>query len=496
VKPLGTITMCFPHVDEDTMTTLQSIMEDAEDITDFTERLCDKVCSGPSSPLLEYFAVYFPYIINYYNLVDRLETAGKVSDLAKPLLLITKVEKGLRISWDEMKSSLVKALKVAPNDWIATHLYLTWYKEAVEIFPESDVDVRPIEAITSSVNENKDLKFFKSYLLRIEARAFLREHKRKDGVILIRQALTIARKFDDQITVAVLLYSLSSQIKHTDAKQAIDMLISSRELSEQLGYRSGIGLVQHHFGHFMGFRGELDAAIDYQFECSTIHESLGLSVTYLNSVIAMYYNHAGNGEKALELAKTVLVLTNTKARELAYSRAQIAWALINLGRFDEAKAEITVCHELASKSGISWQMTWNALLEGLLDKAESNFENAVTNFKEVLKFFEEDPIPNFQNICLLNLTEIEIEMLTEESLDEKIESSGPWMKKLEEHAKTNDLPGVAAQSMILKAKLRHRQGQYDEVRKILKEVVKIAQAPSMKFLNDLVISKFPDIILK
>ncbi|GAH08790.1 unnamed protein product, partial [marine sediment metagenome] len=65
MKPLGTITMCFPHVDEDTKTTLQSIMEEAEDITDFTERLCDKVCSEPSSPLLEYFALYFPYIINY-----------------------------------------------------------------------------------------------------------------------------------------------------------------------------------------------------------------------------------------------------------------------------------------------------------------------------------------------------------------------------------------------------------------------------------------------
>jgi len=59
----------------------------------------------------------------------------------------------------------------------------------------------------------------------------------------------------------------------------------------------------------------------------------------------------------------------------------------------------------------------------------------------------------------------------------------------------NDIPGVAAQSMILKAKLRHRQGQYDEVRKILKEVVIIAQAPSMKYLNDLVISMFPDIIV-
>ncbi|MCK5390099.1 MAG: hypothetical protein KAJ36_06395, partial [Candidatus Thorarchaeota archaeon] len=84
----------------------------------------------------------------------------------------------------------------------------------------------------------------------------------------------------------------------------------------------------------------------------------------------------------------------------------------------------------------------------------------------------------------------------EESLDEKSESSGHWMEKLEEHVKTNDLPGVAAQSKILKAKLRHRQGQYDEVRKILKEVQEIAQAPSMKYLNDMLISKFPDIIVK
>ncbi len=496
MKPLGTITMCFPHVDEDTKTTLQSIMEEAEDITDFTEKLCDKVCSEPSSPLLEYFAFYFPYRISYYKLIDRLETAGKVSDLAEPLLLITKVQKGLRIGWDEMKSSIVKALNVAPNDWIVTHLYLTWRIDAEHLFTESDVDVRPIEAITSSVNENKDLKFFKASLLWIEANAFLREYKRKDVVILLRQALTIARKFDDQIMVANLLRFLANHIKHSDVKQAIDLLISLRELSEQLGYRYGIGMVQCELGFIMGFRGELDAAFEYQFEYSTIRESLGLSTIWINGVIAFHYNQAGNGEKALELAKTTLALEDSRNRDLGYTRAQIAWALIILGRFDEAKAEIVVCHELVSKSGDSQPMAWYNMVEGILDKAESNFENAVTNFKEVLKFYEEDPILVFQNICLLNLTEIEIEMLTEESLDEKIESSGPWMKKLEEHAKTNDLPGVAAQSKILKAKLCHRQGQYDEVRKILKEVVKIAQAPSMKYLNDLVISKFPDIIIK
>ncbi len=487
--------MCFPHVDEDTKTILQSVMDEAEDITDFTERLCDKVCSEPSSPLLEYFALYFPYIINYYNLIDRLETARKVSDLAEPLLLITKVEKGLRISWDEMKSSLVNALNVAPNDWITTHLYLTWRIVAERIFTESDVDVRPIEAVTSSVNENNDLKFFKSYLLRIEAMAFLREYKRKDVVILLRQALTIARKFDDQIMVAKLLHFLANYIKHTDVKQAIDLLISSRELSEQLGYRYGIGRVQLELGFIMGLRGELDAAIEYHFEYSAIRESLGRSATFMNSVIASHYNQAGNGEKALELAKTTLALADSESRDLAYTRAQIAWALIILGRFDEAKAELAVSHELASKSGDSLQMAWYNMVEGILDKAESNFDNAVTNFKEVLKYYEEDPILVIQNICLLNLTEIEIEMLTDESLDEKSDSSGPWMQKLVEHAEKNDLPGVAARALLLKAKLRHKQGQYDEVRKILKEVKKIAQAPSMKYLNDLVISMFPDIIV-
>jgi tetratricopeptide (TPR) repeat protein len=444
---------------------------------------------------LEYFAFYFLYVINYFNLVDRLETAGKVSDLAEPLLLITKVQKGLRISWDEMKSSLMKALNIAPNDWIVTQLYLTWRGSAEIIFPESDVDIRPIEAITSSVNENKDLEFFKSFLHWIEAEAFRREYKRKDALILLRQALVIARKFDDQIMVADLLGALANQIKHSDLKQAIDLLISSREISERLGYKIRIGLVQHELGHIMGFRGELDAAIEHQFEYRAIRESIGPTPIYLNSVIASYYNQIGNGEKALELAKIALTLADSARRQLAYTRAQIAWALINLGRFDEAKAELAICHELASKSGDSLQMVWYNIVEGILDKAESNFDSAVINFKEVLKYYEEDTIPMFQNICLLNLTEIEIEMLADESLEKRTNLSGPWMERLIEHAEKNDLPGIAARALLLKAELRKRQGRTDEVRKILKEVQKTAESPSMKYLNDLAISMFPDIIV-
>jgi len=67
--------------------------------------------------------------------------------------------------------------------------------------------------------------------------------------------------------------------------------------------------------------------------------------------------------------------------------------------------------------------------------------------------------------------------------------------KLEEQVQEHDFPGIAAQSMILKAKLRYRQGKYDDVRKILRDVQETAKTPSMRYLNDMMISKFPDMIV-
>ncbi|MFW9864422.1 MAG: hypothetical protein ACFFET_19210, partial [Candidatus Thorarchaeota archaeon] len=78
MEPLGTITMCYPFVDEKTKDTLESVMNDAENYGDFTEKLCDRVISEPSSPVLEYLVFSFAYWLDNYNLIDRLEAAGKV----------------------------------------------------------------------------------------------------------------------------------------------------------------------------------------------------------------------------------------------------------------------------------------------------------------------------------------------------------------------------------------------------------------------------------
>jgi tetratricopeptide (TPR) repeat protein len=495
MEPIGTITMCFPHIDEETRSILQSLMNDAENFADFTECLCDRVCAEASSPLLEYFAVYFAFSMDYYILLDRLDSAGKVSDLASPLLLIAKVRRGEDVSWDDLRKSVKLALMAAPNDWIACHLYLNWRVIADLCYPECDVDIRPIEAIASSVEKNTDLTYFKTILLTIKARGHMRESKYKEAVDQLKQALTIARKFDDQCLVADLLGNIAGYIKQTDVKQAIDLLVSSRELSERLGLQAHIGLLLNSLGHIMQFRGELDAAIEYQLDCKTIRESFGLPQPIMNSIIASLYNQFGKGEEAFQQAKTALDLRSSAVRIFPLPHAQMAWALINLGRYDDAEAELATTHELATKSGSLEDMIWAQLVEGLLDKAERNFDSANLIFKEVLDGSEDNPILLFQNICLLNLTEIEIEMLTDEFLKKNSDLSGFWMEKLVEHAEKNDLPGIAARALLLKAELRRRQGRVDEVRKILKEVQKTAKAPSMKYLNDLAISMFPDIIM-
>ena len=495
VKPIGTITMCFPYVDEETRSILQSLMNDAENFADFAERLCDRVCAEPSPPLLAYFAVYFPFWLDWYVLVDRLDSAGKVPDVASPLLLLTRARRGEAVSWDDSKESMKRALMVAPNDWIASHLYLNWRFLAEQYYPEPDVDIRPIEAITSSVEENTDLAFFKTYLLYLRGIAYDRESKPMDAVNQFKQALTIARKFDEQTMMAGLLCDIAGRVKQTDIKQAIDLLISSRELSERLGCQSLTGAVQHQLGHIMAFRGELDAAIEYQSEYKTVRESLGLPIRFLNSIIASLYNQFGKGEEALQLAKTALDLGRSAIRILSFPRVQLAWALINLGKNDRAEAELATAHERATKSGDSSQMMWVRLVEGIVDKAEHKSDSANIVFKELLEDLRDNPVLVLQNICLLNLTEIEIDMLTDERLKKNSDFSGPWMTRLVEHAEKHDLPGIAARALLLKAELRRKQGRVDEMRKLLREVQKTAKAPSMKYLNDLVVSMFPDIIL-
>ena len=499
MKPLGTITICFPHVDDDTRATLQSVMEEAENYADFAERLCNKICDEESSPLMQFFAFFYSWYISESRLIEKLVDAGKVPDLAKPLQLVNRsYHGGEAADWIDMNKSLIRALDASPNDWIASLVYLGWRWWAESLYPETDVDVQLVEVIEERIDKSEDLEYFEAHLYGMEAVRLHREGSFKKANRIITKAIAVARKFDDLVEAVSLLIIKANMIKHSDLGKAIDLLLTTRNLCNQLGYRYGSGMVQGELAHIMGLRGELDAAIDYQLEKVGSYEEIGLQTRRTHAILALYFNQMGNGRNALRHAKLALELLDKPdhlTRWSPYPHAQMTWALINLGRIDEAKDELEKAVRFVAKTGSTLQHTFTKIVEGIFDRSENNHESAAQIFEEVLRVCEENPIPLWENICLLNLVEIEIERLPSESIDINIDSSGPWMERLNEHVQKNDLPGIAARSILLKAKLLQKQGRYDEVRGLLKEVLKAAESPSMKYLNDLVITDFPDIFV-
>jgi len=489
LKPLGTITVCFPHVDDETRAVLQSVMDEAENLGDFTERLCNKVCLEPTVPLLQFLAFYFADTTGEWGLLDKLVLAEKVPVLAEPLLLQMRNKRGQTVSWDEMRTSLLSALEAAPNDWIASLLYFGWRGYADLLYPESDTDVRPIETIEKRINENEEFGYFRIALCE---HRFRREGNFKEANHAITEAIAIARKFDDLVAVSDLMVAKANIAKYIDLRKSLDILHASRDLSKQLG-SSNSGIAQE-LGHIMAFRGELNAAVDYQLECCTIRESKGYPISGMPALVALNYNMMGDGEKALEYANAAIEQVGIyKSSVLLHS--QKAWALINLDRTDEAKDELEKTKRLAMKSGDIASLLISQMVEGILDKAENDDDSAAQNFEEVFRARERAILNWWEVTCLLNLVDIEIGGLRPKLLDIDAESSGLWMQKLEEYVKETDVPGIAARSLLLKAKLRQKQGRHDEVRSLLREVLKSAESSSMRYLKDIVASTFPDVIV-
>ncbi|MDF1540392.1 MAG: hypothetical protein P1Q69_15965 [Candidatus Thorarchaeota archaeon] len=146
------------------------------------------------------------------------------------------------------------------------------------------------------------------------------------------------------------------------------------------------------------------------------------------------------------------------------------------------------------KSGETQVLIQMEILEGILEKSENSIESAAASFEKLLLSFKDDPMPLFENICLLNLVDIEIEMQHPESIDTNADTSETWMNALMEHLSRHDFPGIATQSKIMKAKFRQKQGRYGEVNRIVSDVLRDSESPSMRYLKNLAKKEFPELV--
>ena len=148
--------------------------------------------------------------------------------------------------------------------------------------------------------------------------------------------------------------------------------------------------------------------------------------------------------------------------------------------------------EWAPESGDNTIYGYLHFLEGLIHKKRSEFPSADFALEQAHSIFGSFP---GTNQTLIQLTHVEIEMFSYEKETVDNDVSGQWMQGLLEQVGKKDLPGIAAQAALLKAKFRFRQGRTGDAKKLLKKVLKISETSNMPYLKDMAETVIPDLFV-
>jgi tetratricopeptide (TPR) repeat protein len=388
LEPLGTITIHYPHVDDNTREVLESVMMEAENFADFTERLCTMVCTEETPILTQYLAFYFAILPGNYRLLDRFVEADRVVVMAKPLFLIMKERTGQGVSVESVRKALGNALEVAPNDWYTCHVYLSWrrlHTEMISSFTEGDYGAHPYESVIAAIEEDESLEYFEIFLHIIKADRLYEENRIANAFNLYEQAVEIAEKFDDRMTMADILFFWAQKTRYSDFGRGIDLISKANSLYEDLGDLSGVNAIRFEMAFIMASRGELNAAIDYMTEYIGSRELLAQPSDLAMCMLAFFCNHIENGEKALEILNAVHIKDGTPLPIVCWYHEKKTWALLIQGRLDEARVEFESARREVTKAGSTLFLIEVELLEGLIEKYEYNFDRAAASFMNVLE---------------------------------------------------------------------------------------------------------------
>ncbi len=481
--------MCFPHIDEETRSVLQSVMEEAENYADFTERLCEIACSEQVSPEVQYFALYHAYNLEIFAQIDRFFELDEISVYIEPLLLAIRVYRGEPIDLTEIHESLTKAIEVFPNDWIACHLYLAWRIIAITYIPETDTVIKTMEALAERINRDKDFECFESLLIGFNAYQSLLDGNLVEALEWGKKSLSLARKHDDLLLVADVLFHLANIVKYEDVTKAIEFMLEQKKVSEQLGYEYGLAKNFHTLGQIMILRGEYDAAVSNFLDYGAVTESAGHPSASFVYSLAFAYNLMRNGRKALEHCEIAKGKIHGRKRMMASYYFQLAYAMMNLGNEKEAYKHLDTAKQHATRSGSQWYLNLHQLLEGVFEKESRDFHSATDTLETLMKWLGEQGHSYQNNLCLFHLSDIEVETYS----SEQVVLSESWLHRFENYVEDRDYPGFVAQAKILKAKLLRKQGEHEKSQALVNEVLKVAKSPSMKYLREMITFYVPEI---
>ncbi|MFW9961874.1 MAG: hypothetical protein ACFFDV_12715 [Candidatus Thorarchaeota archaeon] len=486
LEPIGTITNYFPFLEEETIDVLKAIMEKASDYYDFVVRLGNKACDEDVSIELAYIAALHVYRADEWSLQDRLRE--KFTDTPEVLVwTFSYLIPDTPLNRDKVSEVLSRAIEKNPPDWMLMDLY---YNIGGWLYNNQSELSELVNTLASILNNNPNLACFESYLSNIQSWIHYLEG---DGVLsfLVKQrALELAKKVDDFFSVISRTGDLAHMLKDHNALDALEFAEEYNRLGMLSGLPRKMETARHVMGLIHAVRGEYDMAVECQVAAYEVCYHDKGPTSNRCAIASLFSSDIEDGRQALHWANESFRTAGGKGDALMHYA--MLRALLLLGRLEDTDHHLDKLHKLSLTSANEPDQAQFLYGRGLYELKSGNPRAAIESLEQALSINEQLNSQIGINRCLIALTEAEIQIAGESGEED---TSGPWMVRLESHARKKDYPGIQMHAALLRAEFLVKQGRKEKAHEVLQDALDILDSSTVKTLRTRIQKMLDDLII-
>ncbi|MFW9767887.1 MAG: tetratricopeptide repeat protein [Candidatus Thorarchaeota archaeon] len=473
MKLMGTITKYYPFIGEETQRILDTVMAKSSSYFDLVRQLSTTVLEDEVPNDLVYITTTLTWLIREQKLIN--EITKKYGDLAciRPWktssnsLLFTQ-----RNEYQKIKEALDELHNSSISDWMIVEQILN-HIVTLQMPLES---IRYLSLAEGMISQESNLKCFDPLVQLGYGHFSWFSGNSSNAATHIQRGLELARDYDDAVYEYFGLLLSANFKKQQNYREGLDIFEQAYSIVQNLDVPFFVAEILNDSSTAYEIGGEYDLAISSQIQgMNSFDGDVGIEICYV--ILSRLYANLGEGHHALEWADRALNMSSYDYGHLVKARA-----LVVLNRLEEAEKFLDIAYRKTLETGYDIPLSRYHLTSGLFEMARGELLAARGSLEQAYDIASQIQGLLTLNEILIALAQVELALLKEsESTDEAI--SGKWLKILEIHARTYDLPGIAIQASMIRSERFQIQGQLKDAHETLQQALKISESPGVNTLR-------------
>ena len=483
MRSLGTITMYYHFVNQETRDTIESIIDNSQTYHEFTINLGTRVCESEASSHLVYLAVVHSWQLAELEMMQNIATKYHENVIIRPWIISQSVPDKTEGLLAQIRKSVEDVIAAKPEDWILAQL-----PQVFEGFPTSLFEYSEFfEDVGNLLASQSDLECFKPAFYNLKGWRYALDDDVKNAISEINLGLHIAKKYDDRFRIMRILIDLANLTKNSDTKLAESHLESAQVLCKELDSKHDKDVILNEMGLLSTIRGEFDLALFCHRDSVHLKQGEGNSEYFKALNLSHAYRNIDDHLEALQWAETALELAEPKSS--IWAHLALGRSLTDLRLLEKAAYHIDMAKSLSLRSGHESILGEYYYVLGLYEIAMGDPTTAIQTLEQALDIYKRQGILLYIIYCLMALTKAELAIIKTKGSKIDSDSSGPWMSELRKVAVDNDLPGIMMQHGLMKSELQLLQGRTEAAKETLESALSISDSIGVRTLRTKILSK-------